>query len=1203
MAEGIFVNTITEVEENGGSPISTVYNIEAQRMSQGNVGSLTTPVYFLDGVPTECEVGAGGGGGDTIEITPDPTIASLTRNKKTVIATFKINDEEEQELCVEKVTSGYQKQTLFAGSLNENTGNGNGAALTVPFTNFEYLYIYIQDTKKLVGTKVITVPTTILKDRLREDAAYVSCDLYGTLGMILKFTSPTGVKVEYINNLPNYGAQDGEDNDQISVICSKIEGITLGISSGSWGKNTKDTLWSGTVSSVDVSTKYSFSEEDPDTHELKKLKNYDSIYVYGHILGEDEEHVDIGAVDFLAAKLESDKAILTCGSLSNITKTLKFNNDGFYVIAGNNVESLTYIITQIDGIKYGVDVKGGGDVDTSDCMKRGVHNVTNGIIKDEEQNPGYLIPNNITYEEAENTRITIEGGKNGIYWPEESLKQRISINNSHIEGECNQLNITNFPIQDDYNYYLTGIHIEGCNNKTDITLLQNPYLDHVDNLCLFSPVSPSSTISKIYLGTENGTTGDHLEGQNNKIIGGNFNHCEGWENVAGTPIYPGYQTILYQSDPLIMPSDAASITGHEHVGPGSCYGCHAEGYKTTAFSTAAHTEGIGTLVGIVGINNTSENLFSYSWQCLYGLGGHAEGVGTSVLSEGSHAEGGYTLAGNYNLFDPESYDYDFETCDPQFNGAYAHAEGYGTSALQDFSHSGGYYTVANDEAQTVIGRYNVIDNNNTYAFIIGNGSSDGRSNAFAVTWNGGIEINGMPFVPGSSYVLPAATSNDLGGIKLGNGFSLDNNDALTYSMPTATSSTVGGVKIGNGINLDTSTGTISVSPGDTITITPSLFAGTPIATYSINGGSAVTLYAPTGGGGGGDISTCMIKGIDYVTAGEDTSYYEPIGSYATAEGYNVKAIGDYSHAEGFSCLSNGEYAHAEGKSTKAGGDYSHAEGEGSRSYSAGSHAEGYYTTSFGEWSHSEGMNTSAKGQCSHAEGAFTSATNTNSLAIGHYNAAMTTGGTNTNQVGTAFVIGNGSNSTTGKSNAFSVEFSGTALLNNATVQTADYAEFFEWADENINEEDRVGLFVTFDDNEMDKIRIANAEDDYILGIVSGAPAILGNADCSVWNGMYLVDDFGRKIMEENEDGDLVPKINPEYDYTLEYISRRNRAEWAPIGMLGVLAVKDDGTCIPGKYCKIAEGGIATYQERYNRNENCYRVTERVSENVIKVVFK
>lgn len=52
-------------------------------------------------------------------------------------------------------------------------------------------------------------------------------------------------------------------------------------------------------------------------------------------------------------------------------------------------------------------------------------------------------------------------------------------------------------------------------------------------------------------------------------------------------------------------------------------------------------------------------------------------------------------------------------------------------------------------------------------------------------------------------------------------------------------------------------------------------------------------------------------------------------------------------------------------------------------------------------------------------------------------------------------------------------------------------------------------------------------------------------------------------------------------------------------MMGVLAVRDDGTCKVNGFCTVKEGGIATT----TNDKNGYRVIERVTENIVKVVFK
>ena len=99
---------------------------------------------------------------------------------------------------------------------------------------------------------------------------------------------------------------------------------------------------------------------------------------------------------------------------------------------------------------------------------------------------------------------------------------------------------------------------------------------------------------------------------------------------------------------------------------------------------------------------------------------HAEGYKSNASGAYSHAEGRETTA----------------------SGSVSHAEGTSTVASGIRSHSSGYGTIANGENQTAIGKYNVQDNSNEFAFIIGNGTSAARSNAFTVDWNGNAKAGG-----------------------------------------------------------------------------------------------------------------------------------------------------------------------------------------------------------------------------------------------------------------------------------------------------------------------------------------------------------------------------------------------------------------------------------------------------------------------------
>lgn len=133
---------------------------------------------------------------------------------------------------------------------------------------------------------------------------------------------------------------------------------------------------------------------------------------------------------------------------------------------------------------------------------------------------------------------------------------------------------------------------------------------------------------------------------------------------------------------------------------------------------------------------------------------------------------------------------------------------------------------------------------------------------------------------------------------------------------------------------------------------------------------------------------------------------------------------------------------------------------------------------------------------------------------------------------------------------FAVRGDGTVFSDGGASMTtpADYAEMFEWEDGNPDAEDRVGMSVALQGS---KIRVAQPGDEPI-GVVSAMPAVLADAGDLRWSGKYLRDDFGRYVL--NPDGTRVE--NPDFDPAAEYIPRRDRPEWAPVGLMGKLRVRD-----------------------------------------------
>lgn len=366
---------------------------------------------------------------------------------------------------------------------------------------------------------------------------------------------------------------------------------------------------------------------------------------------------------------------------------------------------------------------------------------------------------------------------------------------------------------------------------------------------------------------------------------------------------------------------------------------------------------------------------------------------------------------------------------------------------------------------------------------------------------------------------------------------------------------------------------------------------------------------------------------------------------------SATTIGSNSIAHGFDAEASNNYAVSFGYKNTASGDCAYAQGYGNISSSYQSHTHGYKNTASGSCSSAEGSENTASGGCSHVGGQKSSAVSTDSFAYGTHCYAggwgqavfgrhnKKTPDSEKEKVGDMLIVGNGYD-ISNLSNAFRVHYNGMAYVKTAyNTGGADYAELFEWLDNNVNGEDRVGYFVALEDN---KVRIASSQ-DYILGIVSGAPSVIGNSP-EDWAGRWKKDVFGRPIKElskipvmahetyeepildedGNETGEYEHRIHEvetgeftelehpivveDYDSSKPYICRIDRPEWAAIGMLGVLAVYDDGSCQVNGYCKVADGGIATAADgEYMLSEGKifrgYRVIERVTENIIKVIFR
>ena len=402
------------------------------------------------------------------------------------------------------------------------------------------------------------------------------------------------------------------------------------------------------------------------------------------------------------------------------------------------------------------------------------------------------------------------------------------------------------------------------------------------------------------------------------------------------------------------------------------------------------------------------------------------------------------------------------------------------------------------------------------------------------------------------------------------------------------------------------------------------------------------------------------------------------GDYAIVFGDSSHSNSDYSLAIGKGNLSEGESSNAIGHNNSASGNYSIAlgssnycnklvGGEGSITIGYSNSADNNHSIALGksnESKHSQAIsigvdnesnsnNSIQIGTLCNTDDATINSALSSAIAIGHWAnanaqgaAAIGTAIRNYNAgsfvcgianqrrssdertsiyqdtAGDVFTVGNGyydTGLTFYTRNAFRVATNGTTYANGSYNSTgADYAEFVkEWYDGNPDNEDRVGYMVTIKNGKLYK---AN-EGDYIIGITSGNPSVIGNGDEDYyWK--FERDKFNRIILETveidipkfdndgnqllDEDNNLITeksvvtrrKVSSDYDSNMEYIERSKRPEWDYVGMRGIVPCRDDGTCEEGGFCKCGNNGIATKAE--TRGFDTYYVIERIDEETISV---
>lgn len=196
-------------------------------------------------------------------------------------------------------------------------------------------------------------------------------------------------------------------------------------------------------------------------------------------------------------------------------------------------------------------------------------------------------------------------------------------------------------------------------------------------------------------------------------------------------------------------------------------------------------------------------------------------------------------------------------------------------------------------------------------------------------------------------------------------------------------------------------------------------------------------------------------------------------------------------------------------------------------------------------------------------------------------------GSYANATSGAFIVGGGSAGN--RQNVCTISGTGYVTAAGYNTNGADYAEYFEWADGNLYNEDRRGMLVQLIG---DKIKYAHGDD--IDGIVSVNPSVCGNDFELYWHGKYAADRFGAVLHDEDDKA----IISAEYDDSREYIPRSQRKEWSPIGLCGQMIVRDNGKCQEKDYVSARYGiGVPTTR---NTRIKCLK---RISDDLILCLIR
>lgn len=322
-------------------------------------------------------------------------------------------------------------------------------------------------------------------------------------------------------------------------------------------------------------------------------------------------------------------------------------------------------------------------------------------------------------------------------------------------------------------------HVEGYKNRMDSEGANRSWATHIEG-------QDNTEASQTSCPSDKKASNNHIEGRRNNCWG-RLNHVE------GVNCFAEYDTQMCHvegnNSHVSEGARVAHVEGKDCVAGNEC--SHAEGKSAQATGYASHAEGgsctaSGNYSHAGGLSSEASGKCSYAGGELCTASGnhsHAEGWLSIASGECSYAMGkDNTASGDYSIVSGAG---------SKATGGYAIAHGYKCVAKSDSMAIGSQSQAVNNSyafgtglkaySQTVaFGMYNKETN---ARFVIGGGTADNPFDALWVDREYNLHVAGKVIADGGvGYVLPTATADTLGGVKIGDNISVTADGAISVNL-------------------------------------------------------------------------------------------------------------------------------------------------------------------------------------------------------------------------------------------------------------------------------------------------------------------------------------------------------------------------------------------------------------------------------------